>query len=123
MGQQWPLMSHFEKLCWYWAAYNELMLELFESLEEHEKYLCKMDRVNADDILEICTFSDIEPIDKDVVQHALTSRINTGEARGKISDPFPSWDQWPQRQQNQFRRIAGRQMIELGYWAQEDCNP
>lgn len=121
-GQEWQSMSHFEKLCWYWAAYNRLMLEKLSLLEENEKYLCKMDQVNADDILEMCEFFEIESIPKEVIQNALTSRINTGESRGKISDPFPTWDGWSKEQQGQFRRIAGSQMVDLGYWPREYCN-
>jgi len=112
----WKKMEVFEKFCWYWQEYNEIMYAAISMLPINKYKIILIDRCTAGTIRDLYSFLSMEGFDGNRVEELLAAKINTTRQRGIAKDPFPPWIHWSTLRQECFADIAGNMMRKLGYW-------
>lgn len=125
MSADWDRLDRFDKLCWYWAHTNEMLLASVGEPVQMERTLSDYDYF-ARHIL--------RPIDLHVEERVWRSMVerpmNTGSqnrrrrllraivrrSQGISAGPrIPHWRAWGKDLEDRFRSIAGPTMERLGY--------
>ena len=125
VSAEWDRFDRFDKLCWYWAHTNEMLLEQVGGPVQMERTLSDYDYFRE---------HVLGPVDLDVDaatwQSMVDRPMNTSaqsrrrrlvraivrRARGEVEAPrLPHWREWSTKQTDRFREIAGPTMERLGY--------
>lgn len=114
--EEWPNMSRFEMLSWYWAYTNRLMFMHLSEIPKEDWLLINYSGVESENIMKLFSFLDLEGFDENKVQSLLFKRINSVEERFNLRSRFPHWRKWEAIMLEQFNRIASDSMKMLGYY-------
>jgi hypothetical protein len=122
---EWPRMSRFQKLCWYWMHTNEFLASKIGALVRLEDLLRDY-RLFEKSILQPTGLS----ISEDLWRREVERPRNTSRAfrlrsrlvalfrgRKRIPDlrPLPRWQEWDAEMNGQFWKICGQTMRRFGY--------
>ncbi len=64
-AEEWNNMTCFERCCWYWYYWNQLIEKQFEHISASNKYFIKLEELN-NDYKNIFKFLGVEPIDVNI---------------------------------------------------------
>jgi len=115
---RWDSFSRFQKLCWYWRRHTEYSLETLaknpnSKLIKYEKLFESANHIDEmkDLLLYLTQFPN---------GTRLSFRYN-GELRNikfhkSRKNSFPKWENWPQKNIDQFQEICGDVMHKIGYF-------
>lgn len=102
---KWDRMSHFEKLCWYWAKDNECLRKITKNRLQFESIVNNYDyfKENLLDKLDI-------RMERDIWEEITSTPKN-------ITRNFriPHWTEWPVKYKESFNNICAHEMANLGY--------
>lgn len=104
-SQQWPKMSRFEKLCWYWMVENQSLMDEIESFVRFEDVLHDYDYF-YDHVL--------DPLDLHVPQDVWQRKVNKPKNVTK-QHIIPHWENWSKDKLDTFNNICGGLMKDFGY--------
>jgi len=102
---QWPLMSRFERMCWYWWSENKYLsvnvghFVRFEDLIHDYAYFSEY-------ILDVLGLS---------IPEITWSGMITRPKNKTMNHTFPHWTDWDSRSKDAFYAICGDLMIQFGY--------
>lgn len=100
--EEWNNMTRFEKNCWYWVYWNDLIEDFFKSLPEEQKLMFKLEEFDQN-IDNIQSFLNVEP------EKIKTQKTN--EAYYVIK----KFVQWDEKQKESFNQICGPTMKKWDY--------
>jgi hypothetical protein len=103
--KQWPTMTRFEKLCWYWRAENYYLRNSIRYTVQFEKLISSYNYFK-EKLLDVLQLS----IKEDVWQAAINIPKNA-----TIQYQFQHWSNWDAKQREAFEKICGTEMKENGY--------
>jgi len=102
----WKKYTRFEKCTWYWSKYNEILLENYNKLPNNRKKIINMSTIDADTIINLMTFYDLEPLKKDAINLLLKSRINSSKDKYNMGKIFKDKKEWSNDQNKTYDNIA-----------------
>ncbi|MCP5288017.1 MAG: sulfotransferase [Burkholderiaceae bacterium] len=105
--------SRFEKICWYWHAINEFILEAGDSVQPERRRIVKFEAFVDPDtgaLKELLHFIGVARISAEAIASTLDAKHNRQE-----SGTFPPYTEWSDQQREQLGQIAGTTMVRLGY--------
>lgn len=112
-SQQWSDWSTFEKVCWYWKAYNRFALD-FLARHGHARVFVlpfvAFARRDTSTFARLFEFLGVEPLSEQTMVQVLTQRFNRQEA-----GEFPEPDRWDAWMRQRLIQICQSEMAELGY--------
>jgi len=100
--KEWNNMTRFEKNCWYWVYWNDLIEDFFKVLPEEQKLMIKLEDFNQN-IDNIQNFLNVEPV------KIQTQKIN------KAYYVVKSHNQWDEAQKIAFEKICGPTLTKWNY--------
>jgi hypothetical protein len=113
---EWPDLTRFEMVTWYWAHINRLIARNLDTIPSEAWTMLNYTGVQAGDIENLFNFLGLEGFDKLRIAEILHSKVNSVEERFKIPVRFPNWRMWDADRIRQFDRIAGEAMHFFGYY-------
>ncbi len=114
--EEWPNMSRFEMVSWYWAFANRLILKNLSNVPKEDWVLFNYTDVKSNDIRRLFSFLGLEGFDEGKIQSLLYQKINSVEERFNMRPRFPHWKAWDANLLAQFNRISFDSMKLLGYY-------
>lgn len=114
--EEWPNLTRFEMVTWYWAYINRLIVCNLEAIPREDWITVNYTGVQAENIESLFNFLGLEGFDEPRISDMLHSKINSVEERFKIPARFPAWRMWDVELTRRFDRIAGETMNLLGYY-------
>jgi hypothetical protein len=112
---EWPRLTRFEMMAWYWARVARLHAEHLARIPAQDWIAIDYTRPSAEDVARVFDFIGLEGFDRARVEDMLQTRINSVWDRFRLPARFPSWRQWDDERRARFDRIAGDAMRMLGY--------
>jgi len=104
-------MSPFEKICWYWAVYNDFALDFCGRVQSS-----RVLSIRASELFDgavtprIFDFLGVRRPPKKAIDKVLDKKLNAQQ-----EGTFPEAEEWTPEMHETLRRIAGRTMEQLGY--------
>lgn len=114
--QEWPDLTRFEMVTWYWAHSNRLIARGLEAIPREDWIMVNYTGVQVEDIESLFNFLGLEGFDEPRISDILGTKINSVEERFKIPARFPNWRQWNADRTRRFDRIASEAMDFFGYY-------
>jgi len=122
---EWPRMSRFQRLCWYWMHTNEFLatkiaaaVRFEDVLRDYALFREKILEPTGVRVSEQLWRREVERPKNTSQGFRLRSRL-VGLLRGKRSipdlRPLPPWQEWNDDMTGQFNAICGRTMDRFGY--------
>lgn len=110
---EWEMSSAFEKICWYWNAYNTFALRFRTTIPAERSLLLK-----AEDLFEggmktmrgLFDFLQVECPSQNYIEKILGEKMNR-----QVKGHFPAFGEWEESKYKRLHAIAGDTMAELGY--------
>ena len=112
---KWHEMSDFERVCWWWQKEDSILNANYKNDNKHIalKYEDLFDRKHyGTHIRKLCQFLELPAMNK--VLKIWDKRLAKNDNQKSMGD-FPHWKDWTDEQKEQFERIAGEHMREIGY--------
>ena len=109
----WGQMTPFEKICWYWAAYNRFSLNFFEKLDDRKRFLLKSEdffEADMDLIPRLFQFAGLDSPSSSTVAQVMSKKINA-----QHDNKFPQFSGWSEEQKQALLQFAEPEIDELGY--------
>ncbi len=103
--KQWPTMTRFERLCWYWQVENHYLRNSIGYTVQFKKLISSYNYFK-EKVLDILQLN----IKEDVWRLAINTPKNTTK-RYLISH----WSDWDNKRKEAFEKICGTEMKENGY--------
>ncbi|HEX7069979.1 MAG TPA: sulfotransferase [Rhodothermales bacterium] len=108
---EWEALDPFDKICWYWNAYNEFSLDFVRSLAPS--------RVLSLNAREVFDGSSVDAIfgmlGVPVPPAADVERVLAQKHNAQRKADFPRYESWTPEQKERLFRYAGATMERLGY--------
>ena len=109
----WQSWAPFERICWYWDAYNRFALQVRERLGSERILMLR-----SEDLFDVQTeaydallrFLDLPTPARDKISSVLAVKHNA-----QVQNEFPKLENWSVEQRETLDRIAGQTMRTLGY--------
>jgi hypothetical protein len=122
---EWPRMSRFQRLCWYWMHTNEFLASKIGSFVRFEDVLRDYG-LFSDSILQPTGVTISEELwRREIARPRNTSRafnlrsrlVGLLRGRNRVPNlrPLPPWQDWDEDMTGQFRKICGQTMQRFGY--------
>ncbi|MBM4265053.1 MAG: sulfotransferase [Deltaproteobacteria bacterium] len=96
--EQWAAMSRFEKCCWCWLKYNQVIEDQLSRLEPSMWAKVRLDRLTSS-LPRLQKFLELPELGKVQVEQLNTAR-----------QPVSYWERWTPRQRASFEKICGAAM-------------
>lgn len=107
----WPSWTSFQKICWYWDAYNRFSLDARRRIGEERMLTLKADGLfDGSAVPAIFAHLGLDVPPADAVEAILSQRRNAQKAAS-----FLLFEDWTPTMYEDLRRIAGDTMEQLGY--------
>ncbi len=119
--RRWASMSRHEMLCWYWAFINDYALDRLESIPR--EHWLRVDYSGGDiagEVMAATEFIGLHCLTRSDIRKMLAERINSIAQRTGEQTFLPSWQDWSDKQLEQFWSICGGTMARLGYARPQD---
>lgn len=114
ISKDWTTLSDFEKCAWFWAAYNDFVLQQVEQLLADRVFVLKFeDMVAGRKIMEVYDFLNLKKPTPAQVQKIVS--VKHAQTVERVSNPIPKWDQMGPRTQQQLLEFVEPTMKKLGY--------
>lgn len=115
LGDSWHELRRFEKLCWHWKTYNQLIQNFIEDANAH-LVLKYEDLFRQGEVQAVRRLIDFVGVDRalqpsDTELKTLLSRKSNESAAYQLL-PF---DQWEAQDKNSFNDILGKDIVRYGY--------
>ncbi len=111
--EKWSYLDKFEKICWYWAKYNEVALEKLENVQEDKKLVINSTALNKEKIKTAFDFLELSGYDETTIQDFLEKRINNTQ---KPQNYFPPYEKWENYKKQVFHSYCDKMMVKLGLY-------
>ena len=114
---RWDNMSQFEKLCWAWTKINSYALETIKKNKNAKMFYFEdifKSKDKYENIVKILEFT--KTLDDIQYNFEKISGIIEEKVHKNPSNKFPKWDDWSEKQKNQFEEICGPLMTKLRYF-------
>ena len=111
----WQSMDIFEKYCWFWNEYNEVLLENLKKIESERYMLIDISSLTKEKCKEVFDFLGLEGFDPEKIENLISSKVNSLEEKTGKEHVFPHWKDWSAEQNNIFNKHCGVMMKKLGY--------
>lgn len=107
----WRSWGAFEKICWYWDAYNRFALDFLDSMSADRVFImpCQM-LYQGTDIGLLFDFIGLDKPDDEKIGEILSHRYNS-----QLESEFPKFGDWDSEMKQTLYMIAGDTMRRLGY--------
>lgn len=110
-GVDWGSMTPFEKICWYWNAYNEQCLNCLQLIEAGRKLIIPFEEMmTVEGATKLLSFSELSVPCEDKIQAMLAQPENA-----QLSGDFPHYSEWSEGDKATLRKLAKPCMDQLGY--------
>jgi hypothetical protein len=112
-SRRWMTASAFEKICWYWNAYNSFALDFRATISQDRSLLVKAEDLfqgREETIEGLFEFIGVKPPSRDLVDGVLGGKLNR-----QVAGQFPMYEQWQENRHDELHSIAGETMTKLGY--------
>lgn len=112
-GLRWQNWSQFEKICWYWKAYNRFSLRFISQIANDRVLIVPYEAFVRKDVelfLRIFEFIDAIPPGKDDIYRVLDVPVNE-QKKGN----YPPYSEWPEMDKIRLKEICEPEMSILGY--------
>ncbi len=113
---EWPDLTRFEMVTWYWAHINRLIACNLDAIPREAWTKLNYTGVQTEDIENLFNFLGLEGFDRTRISDILHSKVNSVEERFNITGRFPSWRMWDDDRSHRFDRIAKETMDFFGYY-------
>lgn len=113
-SHKWDTASPFEKICWYWDAYNAFALRFSATIPPERMLLLKAEDLfegEMETMKKLFEFIQIECPPPNLVDTVLKGKLNRQQ-----SGLFPLFEDWEESEYRKLIPIAGETMFKLGYW-------
>lgn len=115
-SEKWKQWSRFEKICWYWAAYNEECLRCYEALAPDRRFMFSAESLWSEEGLAIAgrlfKLAGISPPSDKQLKTILETPFNSQK-----DGSFPRFEDWDRAMRRKLHEIAGPTMERLGYFS------
>ncbi|NJE12880.1 sulfotransferase [Thermococcus sp. LS2] len=102
---EWPRMSRFEKLCWYWMIENKYLRECIGKTIQFEKVISDYNYFKK---------NVLKPLNLEIPREIWEETINKPK-NITVRYKLPHWREWDQKKREAFERICGEEMKKCGY--------
>jgi hypothetical protein len=110
----WSALSNYEKCAWFWAAFNEFVIEQLNELPKESVFYYKFeDMIKGLRINEVYDFLGLKYPTKEQVQKILS--VKYGKTSIVISNPIPVWENQSEAQKKSILVFVESTMKKLGY--------
>jgi len=109
----WTSWSRFEKICWLWKEYNEVILELVSRLPESHVVVSASASIWSDPVA--VTSSVAKMMEAEVPADEMLWGTVTDPLNAQVNGDFPTAEHWTNTQHATLEQIAGATMAKLGY--------
>lgn len=109
----WQSLPRFNKICWYWNAYNAFALRFRDSVDSSRLLLLKAEDLFAargDSMDRLFGFIGVPSPGRDALAAELGQKHNR-----QTRNDFPRFEEWGQEQKRVLNDMAGDTMRALGY--------
>lgn len=109
----WESLPRFNKICWYWNAYNAFALRFRDSVDSSRLLLLKAEDLFAargDNMDRLFSFIGVPSPESDMLAAELGRKHNR-----QLNNDYPVFEQWSRTQRETLISIAGDTMAALGY--------
>ncbi|MBN1797191.1 MAG: sulfotransferase domain-containing protein [Spirochaetales bacterium] len=111
--KKWRDISKFEKLCWHWNRFNEILLKMIKDLNKKNYFNVFIDKINIYEIENIFNFLALKGFKRKKVEQLLTSKINTVKQNGITK--YLDWKHWNQDELDIYNKHCMKMMKRLKY--------
>lgn len=106
---KWKDMTRFEKLCWHWVTYNEMILE---HLKTNKGLTLKFEDIFSDDVSSIQKIIEFIGLDASGVDLEKELGIRANISKNK---EIKGYESWTEEQRNIFHKMTDATAQKLGY--------
>lgn len=110
---RWPEWSQFQKISWYWKAYNRFALDFLRLHGRDRVFVLPFGAIRSVDVRvfgSLFRFLGLPQLPDDAVASVLGTRFNE-----QLSGEFPHYSEWSREQRIMLAEICEPEMSELGY--------
>jgi len=110
---EWTTASAFEKICWYWNAYNNFGLQFGATIPAERILLLKAEDLfkgKAKTLKRLYQFIGVECPSHDLIETVLKRKVNH-----QVKGQFPVFAKWEESDYVKLLAIAGKTMASLEY--------
>lgn len=110
---EWGTASAFEKICWYWNAYNTFALQFSAAIPAERILLLKAEDLfkgKTETIKGLYQFLGVECPSQDLIETVLRRKINH-----QVKGQFPVFEKWEESDYLKLLEIASKTMSALEY--------
>ncbi|WP_456426741.1 sulfotransferase [Rhodocaloribacter sp.] len=109
--ERWEKWSPFEKICWYWDAYNRFSLGFVDSVSPDRVIQVRADELFSGRAIDwIFDLINLRKPDSDLIDEELSKKHNIQQGAS-----FPVFEEWTEEMKQTLYRHAGETMRRLGY--------
>lgn len=108
------LKTRVEKITWLWTELNRTILRYFSRIPEESKFSLRLENLDRKTLIDLHTFLGLDMIPEVLDKMMVFLEQTVRESYNSIPHPF---ENWPDKEKEQFNRIAGETMKILGYGA------
>lgn len=109
----WPEWSQFQKICWYWKAYNRFALDFLRSHGRDRVFVLPFAAIRSTDLRifgSLFRFIGVSQLPDGEVASVLSTRFNE-----QVKGDFPHHSEWSREQRVMLTEICEPEMSDLGY--------
>ncbi len=116
----WPSMTHHEMLCWYWNFCNMRIIDQLERMPSANWIRMDYSYANmVEEIFKVADFLGLSGIEENSVRRMPALRVDSIPERLDNAQQSMSWQDWSDKELEQFWEICTPAMLRLGYLVPE----
>jgi hypothetical protein len=111
--ENWESLPRFEKICWYWNAYNSFALRFTDIVEARRFLLLKAEDLFAargETLEQLFEFIGVPSPGSEALAAELDHKHNR-----QVKNDYPRFEEWNESQRKTLAAVAGDTMTALGY--------
>ncbi len=109
--RHWHSWGAFEKICWYWDAYNRFALNFMDSMPDNRIFVMPSEMLyQGRGVGTLFEFMGLDKPDDQKIEDVLRHKYNK-----QTKSSFPKFDDWDSEMKQTLYMLAGDTMRRLGY--------
>ena len=112
-ANQWDGWTRFQKICWYWDAYNRFALDFTSLVDKNHLLVLAAERFFGSPMMvlhEMASLMGVSSLPEDRLREVAAKPHNV-----QANCEFPALHEWTPEMKHQCEAIAGETMARLGY--------